>query len=96
MAITLQRLPQVLAARGIGRSQHYQDVRDGLWTSPVRMGSQCSAWPAHETEALNAARVAGLSDERIRELVQQLHAQRKADFEVIGSRYLSQAAASAA
>ncbi|MEZ5643606.1 MAG: hypothetical protein R3E99_00310 [Burkholderiaceae bacterium] len=34
-------------------------------------------WPACEIDALNAARIAGQTDDQIRTLVESLHAQRK-------------------
>lgn len=72
------RLPVVLRKRGNrGRSTHYQDIKDGLFTEPVSIGARAVGWPASEVEAINAARIAGKSDDEIRELVQQLHAARK-------------------
>jgi prophage regulatory protein len=49
-----------------------------LFTKPVRIGSRSVAWPRHETEAINAARLAGKSDAEIRELVARLEKDRKA------------------
>lgn len=94
-APTLQRLHDVLAARGVKRAKHYLDIERGLWTRPVSIGSSFSAWPAHETEALVAARIAGATDEKIRELVVQLHERRQSDFAEVQSRYLNSAAATA-
>ncbi len=75
--IKLERLPAVLARRSDGRSSLYSDVQRGTWTPPVRMG-RAAAWPAHETQALLAARVAGASDDELRALVQRLLAERTA------------------
>lgn len=47
-------------------------------TPPVKLGERCAAWPAHEVAAINTARIAGKSDEQIRELVTQLEQQRTA------------------
>jgi len=47
-------------------------------TPPVKLGERCAAWPLHEIAAINAARIAGKSDEEIRELVTQLEQQRMA------------------
>lgn len=54
----------------------YGLIRDGLWTQPVKIGERSSGWPDDEVQAINAARIAGQSDEQIRELVKLLHAKR--------------------
>ena len=78
MPIELLRLPNVLKARGRGRSAHYQDIHRKLFTRPVLIGGRAVAWPAYELEAINAARIAGQSDEDIRRLVARLETARKA------------------
>lgn len=88
-AATFQRLPAVLAARGVARATHYRDISRGLWTRPVKIGDHLAAWPAHETQALITAATGGASSEQIKELVERLHEQRQADFAAIRSRYLS-------
>lgn len=54
----------------------YGLIRAGLWTTPVKIGERSSGWPSDEVTAINAARIAGASDDQIRELVTQLHAKR--------------------
>lgn len=54
----------------------YGLIRVGLWTQPVKIGERSSGWPDDEVKAINAARIAGASDEQIRELVNQLHSKR--------------------
>lgn len=54
----------------------YGLIRVGLWTQPVKIGERSSGWPDDEVKAINAARIAGASDDQIRELVKQLHAKR--------------------
>ena len=54
----------------------YGLIRDGLWTQPVKIGERSSGWPDDEVNAINAARIAGQSEDQIRELVNQLHAKR--------------------
>ena len=75
---TIQRLPAVKAESGYSRSTIYLRIAQGLWTKQVRLGPRCVGWPEHETAALNAARIAGRTDEEIRALVVKLHAARKA------------------
>jgi len=48
-------------------------------TPPVKLGERCAAWPSHEISKINAARIAGKSDEEIRELVAELKRQRISD-----------------
>lgn len=74
---SLFRLPTVLAARGKSRSAHYLDIQRGLFTRPVAIGARAVGWPASEVEALNVARIAGKTDEDIRNLVAKLEADRK-------------------
>lgn len=71
----LLRLPAVLDARGVERSQHYVDIKAELFTKPVKVG-HVALWPESEVAALNAARIAGKSHDQIRQLVHSLHAAR--------------------
>lgn len=54
----------------------YNLIKVGLWTKPVLIGRRSVGWPSEEVEEINKARVAGLSDGQIRELVLRLHAKR--------------------
>ena len=78
MVTTIFRLPSFKSESGLSRSTIYLRIAQGLWTKQVSLGPRCVGWPAHEVEALNAARVAGKSDEEIRALVVKLEAARKA------------------
>ena len=78
MTYTILRLPAVLKERGRSRSAHYLDIQNGLFTKPVAIGARAVGWPDAEVAALNAARIAGKSDDKIRDLVIQLEAARKA------------------
>jgi prophage regulatory protein len=78
MTHTILRLPAVIRARGRSRSAHYLDIQQGLFTRPVAIGLRAVGWPSEEVQALNAARIAGKSDEEIRALVVKLEAARKA------------------
>lgn len=77
MATTILRLPAVLQERGRSRSAHYLDIQQGLFTRPVAIGLRAVGWPSGEVAVLNAARIAGKSDEEIRALVVRLEAARK-------------------
>lgn len=76
MQTTILRLPTVLRQRGRSRSAHYLDIQQGLFTRPVQIGFRAVGWPASEVATLNAARIAGKSDEEIRALVVKLEAAR--------------------
>ena len=75
---TILRRRQVESESGYSRSTIYLRISRGLWTSPVNLGARAVGWPANEVEALNAARIAGLTDTQIRKLVLDLMLERKA------------------
>lgn len=75
-SLTLLRRNAVEALTGYSRSTIYLRISQGLWTHPVSLGARAVAWPASEVAAINAARIAGKSDDEIRKLVQRLHAGR--------------------
>lgn len=76
-ALTILRRKQVQIRTGLSRSTIYLRISQGLWTKPIRLGARAVGWPEHEIEAINAARIAGKSDDEIRELVFKLLAARK-------------------
>jgi prophage regulatory protein len=78
MRNALLRRPEVLRRSGDGRSTLYIRIDQGLWTRPVALGPRAVAWPESEVDALIAARIAGHAPHQIRELVDRLHAQRRA------------------
>lgn len=61
----------------------YNRVSEGLLTKPVKTGSQTTGWPDYEVDICVAAQVAGQSKDQIRELVNQLHAQRIERFKIL-------------
>jgi prophage regulatory protein len=78
MVTTIYRLPAVKTQTGLSRSTIYLRITQGLWTKPVSLGARAVGWPAQEVATLNAARIAGKSEEEIRALVAKLEAARKA------------------
>lgn len=56
-------------------------LKAGLLTRPVPIGPRALGWPDDEIRAITAARIAGKTDDEIRVLVEQLHAQRAIKFE---------------
>jgi len=71
----LLRIDRVLEARDVSRPKLYKDIALGLWTVPLKSG-RSSFWPMREVLELQRARIAGCSDEQIKQLVKQLHAER--------------------
>lgn len=78
MVTTILRLPNVKSESGLSRSTIYLRIAQGLWPKPVNLGVRAVGWPAAEIAAINAARIAGKSDDEIRALVVKLEAARKA------------------
>ena len=64
-------------ARGRSKTSHYEDIEKGLFTRPVLLGGRAVGWPHHELRAVNAARIAGDTDDEIKALVIELEALRK-------------------
>ena len=78
MTYKILRLPAVKSDSGYSRSTIYLRISQGLWPSPVSLGARSVGWPAYEVASMNAARIAGKSDDEIRALVAKLEAARKA------------------
>ena len=75
--LKLSRLPRVLGATADSRTTLYAKIAAGLFTRPVKLGKRSVAWPDQEVTAINAARIAGKTDNEIRALVTRLEAERK-------------------
>src|SRR4030095_1556448 len=75
--LTILRRKQVQAHTGYSRSTIYLRITQGLWTRPIPIGSRAVGWPAREVATLNAARIAGRSNDEIRTLVERLEAERQ-------------------
>ena len=72
------RLPEVKQRRGLrADASVYNEIKVGLCTTGVAISQRSKGWPDYEIDAINKARVAGQSDDQIRELVKALHAKRK-------------------
>lgn len=71
------RLPEITALTGLSRSSVYARVTENLLPHPVSLGGRAVGWPLREIAAVNAARIAGKSDDEIRALVIQLESDRR-------------------
>lgn len=77
MSQRILRLPAVKSESGLSRSTVYLRITQGLWTKPISLGARAVGWPSSEVAAINAARIAGKTDDEIRALVRKLEAARK-------------------
>jgi prophage regulatory protein len=77
MSQIILRLPAVKSQSGLSRSTVYLRISQGLWTKPISLGARAVGWPSSEVTAINAARIAGKSDDEICALVVKLEAARK-------------------
>ena len=75
--LTILRRKQVQIETGYSRSTIYLRITQGLWPKPVSLGARAVGWPAGEVAAVNAARIAGKSDDEIRALVVTLETERQ-------------------
>ena len=73
----LLRLPAIKARTARSRSSTYADIKAGLFVSPVSIGVRAVAWPENEVEEIITARIAGKSDDEIRQLVAKLESARR-------------------
>jgi len=74
---TMMRRKQAAKEWGLCVSQTYVQEAKGLIPEFISIGTRAKAIPAREVDAVNAARIAGKSDNEIREVVKQLMQQRK-------------------
>lgn len=77
MAKNILRLPDVKLSCGLSRSTIYLRISQGLWPKPVSLGGRAVGWPAHEVTAVNAARIAGKTNEEISQLITKLERSRR-------------------
>jgi prophage regulatory protein len=77
MKYRIIRLKSVMEQTGYPRSTLNLRISQGLFSKPISLGSRAVGWPEHEIDTLNAARIAGMCDDEIRELVIELEANRK-------------------
>jgi len=78
MAYHILRLPQVKYQTGLSRSTLYLRIDAGTFPKQIDLGGgRAVGWPDYEVDAINAARIAGWSDDEIRTLVKELFYARK-------------------
>jgi prophage regulatory protein len=70
------RLRETCKVRGRAPSTHWSDIADGLCTRGVHTGPRSVGWPESEIAAINRARVAGWTEDEIKQIVVELDAAR--------------------
>lgn len=70
------RQSEVLKRRARGKTSHWNDIRTGLFTNPIKIGERSNSWPEQEVETLIRARIAGKPDSEMRALVSKLERDR--------------------
>lgn len=71
------KIQRVQEETGLGRSSVFSYVEKGLLTRQIKCGARSAGWPDYEILEINRARIAGKSDDEIRQLVASLHEARK-------------------
>ena len=75
--MNILRMPAVKAETGHrSHASIYNAIKAGLFTTGVAIGQRSVGWPSNEVEAINAARIAGMTDTEVRKLVEHLHTKR--------------------
>jgi prophage regulatory protein len=75
--MSILRMPAVKAETGWrSHASIYNAINAGLFPEPVKIGQRSVGWPDDEVKAICAARIAGASENQLREVVQHLHAKR--------------------
>ena len=78
--MTIKRISDVLKTFGFrSRTTVYKNIQLGLFPRPIVIGQRSVGWLDAEVNAICAARVAGMSDDQIRALVQALHLKRESN-----------------
>ena len=50
--INYNNIDEVLRRKAIGRSTLYQEIKQGLFPKPVKIGKRKIAWPQHEVDQM--------------------------------------------
>lgn len=83
------RIADVKAATGIcSHTTIYNAIEAGTFPNSIPLGTRAVGWPADEVQTVVAARVAGVDDAGLRQLVQQLHESRRTKYQNLLGRVL--------
>jgi prophage regulatory protein len=76
----IYRMSAVQSIIGFCRSTIYKQIHDGLFPKPVSIGARAIGFIPEEVHELVKARIMGLSDDSIRQLVESFHTARPSRF----------------
>lgn len=71
------RRPEVESRLAISRSTIYNQINEGLFPSPIMIGTRAVAWIEHEVEQFQQALMMGLTTDELRKFVAQLQQARR-------------------
>ena len=71
------RIKEVTQYTGLSKSTIYERITLKLWPKGVPVGFRAVGWPIYEVEAMNAAAIAGKTEEERHQLVLELEENRK-------------------
>jgi prophage regulatory protein len=74
------KLPTLLKNHCISRSTAFTQIKEGLLPPSISLGDRAVGYLQHELDAVRSARIAGQSDEKIKDLVKKLVEKRKGLF----------------
>ena len=80
MQVTFKRIlrwPAVMQATGRSRASLHNDIKRGVFPTPIKIGPNAAGVPEDEVGAVNAAKIAGATEDEIRALVRRLIEARK-------------------
>lgn len=73
---TILRLPEVMRATGKPKSTLYRDIAEGTFPRGIKIGRRSGGWVSTWIARINAARIAGKSEEEIKQMVAEMNAER--------------------
>ena len=73
----LLKLEDVVKMTGIPRSTLYERLNAGTFPKPIRLGKRSPRWLLDDVQAIFDAWFAGKSDDEVKKIVAQLHADRE-------------------
>ncbi len=73
----INRLAKVQSIIGLSRSTIYAHIAQGLLPKPIQLGARAVGWPEEEIQTILDARIAGKSEQEIKQLVLSLMLKRQ-------------------
>lgn len=71
--MSILRMPAIRAETGYrSHASIYTSIKNGTFTKPVLIGERSVGWPDDEVKSIVIARIAGQTDDQIRDLVDRL------------------------